>query len=169
MHVDIQVASAVVGAGAALIGAGVAGGVNLRVEKRRTEAAERAARRQDLLRASAEFTASVTSVRSLSYRVAADPAVDASIVEAMDRARVECERLRLLLESKETQKAARQAQRHAYAVWLLARDGVDPRADQYPGQSPGQRLRASLTQVYIGVRRETGSAAPQDVFESLDE
>ena len=87
----------------------------------------------------------------------------------MERARVECERLRLLLESKDTRRAERLAQRHAWAVWRFARDGIDPRADQYPGESPIQRLRVALTQLYVGVREEIGTPAPQEVFKSLED
>jgi hypothetical protein len=56
------------------------------------------------------------------------------------------------------------AVRHIFAVWSLADQGVDPRADEYPGTNPSSRLRQSLTAIYIGVRRETGSRHPEHVF-----
>ncbi|MGL5808873.1 MAG: hypothetical protein ACRCYQ_02890 [Nocardioides sp.] len=165
---DVEVAAAAVGAMAALLGAGVAGGISIWIESRRSAAVDRAVRRNDLLESCAAFTGSITMVKSLSYRVAEEPSVDAAIVEAMDRARIECERLRLLLESRDTQEAARLALRHAHAVWRHARDGVDPHADRYPGEDPLRRLRAALTRLYVGVRTETGSAAPTEVFDELD-
>jgi cytochrome c-type biogenesis protein CcmH/NrfG len=44
--------------------------------------------------------------------LAKDASANLAIPEALDEARVECERLRLLLESKDTQEAARLALRH---------------------------------------------------------
>lgn len=169
---SVDLAAAAVGAGAALLGAAVAGGASLVVERSRGRSAAAAQRRNDLLAACAEFSASIALIRSYSYRVATDqgvdPQIDAKIEEAVDRARVGCERLRLLVQSRNTQKAAREALRHVYAVWKEARDGSDPRAADYPGMSPSRRLRGALTTLYVGVRRETGMPTPEDVFVDLD-
>ena len=175
MTMALEVAAAIVGASSALIGAGIGGGVNLWVESRRSAEAARLAHRSDLLKTCSEFTGAVARARSLCYQVRSevdgsiDSDVDGAIVEAIGASRVECERLRLLLDGKESQQAARLALRHIYAVWKLARDGVDPRRDRYPGSSPQDRLRSALTQLYVGVRAETGSKHPADVFEDLDD
>jgi hypothetical protein len=163
-----EVYAAAFGATAALLGAVVGGGANLLVEHKRARQARRDLLRNDLLKTCSEFTGAVTRVRSLSHRVKTNPGVDDAISDALDQARVECERLRLLLRSTDTQMAARLALRHVYAVWKYEKDGVDPRANDYPGQGPYQRLRAALTKLYVGVREETGAEAPQDVFEELD-
>lgn len=170
-----ELAAAAIGATAALFGAGVAGGVTLKVEKRRSDASLREARRDELLRTCSAFTGAIARIRSYSYRLPKDGSGNSSITEALDKAgdetfdeaRIECERLRLLLESKDAQEAARLALRHVYAVWVLARDGVDPRKDEYPGQSPHKRLRQELTRLYREVRAETGASLPDNVFEDL--
>ena len=138
------------------------------MEGKRSKAAAEAARREELLTACADFSASVVLVRSYSYRLDTDQDVSAKLEEALDHARVACERLRLLVRAPNVQKAARLALRHAYAVWKEAADGVDPRSIEYPGVGPNARLRNALTELYVGVRRETGMPAPEDVFVELD-
>ena len=154
------------GALTALAGTALGGMVALGVELVKGRNDERADRRNALLRSCSDFTAHLTRIRSLCYNLDG-PGNRARVQTAIEDARVECERLRLLLESKQTQEAARMAVRHIYAVWSLADKGADPRADEYPGTSPSSRLRESLTAVYIGVRRETGSRHPEQVFVEL--
>jgi hypothetical protein len=156
------------GAVVALVGTGLGASVTLAVEWFRARAGDRASRRDALLASCSNFTAAVARVRSLSYDLADDEANRTKIRQQLEEARVECERLRLLIDSRDTQAAARLAQRHLWAVWHLAERGSDPRADEYPDTTPYSRLRSSLTDLYIGVRRETGSKRPEDVFQGLD-
>jgi hypothetical protein len=95
--------------------------------------------------------------------------VETAIRAGMDEARAGCERLRILLTEMETQRAARLALRHAYAIWKTAETGVDPRAAQYPDKNPHVRLREELTHLYVGVRRELGVSQPENVFVDLDD
>jgi alkylation response protein AidB-like acyl-CoA dehydrogenase len=159
--------SGVVAAAAALIGAVVVAGVTLAVERLRARAADRASRRDALLSACTNFMAAVARTRSLCYDLD-QPEAKKRVHAQLEEARVECERLRLLADSSETQKAARMALRHLWAVWHLAEHGTDPRADQFPDARPWKRLRTELTALYVGVRRETGSSHPEDVFEELE-
>jgi hypothetical protein len=117
--------------------------------------------------ACSDFTAAIASVRSNSYHLSIDPSAGAAIRLSMDEARAGCERLRILVSSSDTQRAARMALRHTYAIWKLAETGSDPRAAQYPEKLPAQRLREELTKLYRGVRRELGVLQPDDVFEDL--
>lgn len=156
------------GAIVALVGAGAGAGVTLTVEWVRARIGDRASRRDALLDSCSNFTAAVARTRSLSYDLKDNPENQARIHLQLEEARVECERLRLLIDSKETQEAARWALRHLWAVWHLAERGSDPRASKFPDQKPHERLRKELTKVCIGVRRETGSRRPEDVFEDLD-
>ena len=160
----MTVDSALAGGFIALSGTALGGLVALSVEWLRGKNDVRAARRDALLRSCSDLTASLTRARSMSYSLAT-PGHKERAWDAIGDARVECERLRLLLESKQTQEAARMALRHIYAVVKEAESGVDPRAAQYPGTTPHSRLRQSLTDLYVGVRRETGARNPEDVFE----
>jgi hypothetical protein len=160
---------AVIGAATTLLGTVVGAGVAVAIEWLKARTADRAARRDALLNACSSFTAAVARARSLCYQFNERPEAKDEVHVHMNDARADCERLRLLIETKETQEAARMAVRHLYAVWKLAVTGVDPRAADWPGTTPSSRLRASLTQLYIGVRRETGSDNPEDVFEEPED
>lgn len=97
-----------------------------------------------------------------------NPAVEGAARAALEEARVSCERLRILLDDKEAQQAARLALRHAYAVLKRAQTGKDPRADQFSDE-PNVRLRKQLTLLYSGVRSELGMAHPDAVYEDPDD
>jgi hypothetical protein len=183
-------AGALIGASAALLGASIGGFVSVWVERIRSHAANVARRREELIKACSAFTAAITRAKYLAYRdrkppptpsrrpmkrstrfwtkPVSKPPPDEAINEVLDQARVECERLRILLDHKDVQEAARLALRHIYAVWMVERDGVDPRAAEYRGQSPSDRLRSALTTLYIGVRAQAGVERPEEVFEELD-
>jgi len=156
---------AVIGAATTLLGTIVGGGLAVTLEFVKARTADRAARRDALLNACSSFTAAVARAQALCYQFNERPEAKGEVHVYMNDARADCERLRLLIEAKETQEAARMAVRHLYAIWKRAITGVDPRAADYPGTTPSSRLRASLTQLYIGVRKETGSDNPEDVFE----
>jgi hypothetical protein len=162
-------AGVLIGAGTALAGTGVGAAVSLAVEGVRSKAAARASRRDALLVACSSFTAAVARTRSQCHRLSERPEEQVRVRGSLEDSRVECERLRLLVDDKQTQRAARLALRHLYAVWHLAERGSDPRADQYPDESPDTRLRRELTALYVGVRRETGSPSPDEVFEELED
>jgi hypothetical protein len=106
----------------------------------------------------------VARTQYLCYELNERPEVKQQVRIHLDDARVEVERLRLLIESRATQEAARMALRHLWAVWHLAEHGTDPRANEFPDETPRFRLRKALIELYIGVRREIGSKYPQDVF-----
>jgi hypothetical protein len=166
---DPTTAAGIIGAGAALSGATLAGGTSLAIERLRARESAREAHRGELRSACSEFTSAIARVRSNSYHLNHDTAAKKALLSALEEARVGCERLRILLSDKATQQAARMVLRHTYAVWKLAEDGADPRAAEYPGKEPEVRLREELTHLYVGVRRELGLANPEDVFEDLDD
>ncbi|WP_426503864.1 hypothetical protein ACPPVO_40445 [Dactylosporangium sp. McL0621] len=161
----MDVGSAIVALSGTVIGAGL----TLAMELVRARIGDRASRRNALLASCSSFTAAVARMRSLCAELDVDPANRERARLQLEEIRVECERLRLLLDDRTTQRAARLALRHVYAVWQLAAEGVDLRAEQYPGQAPNERLRAALTDLYVGVRRETGSRAPEAVFAELED
>lgn len=163
---DSAIVAGIVGASAALLGGGLASGTVLWVERQRTRESAREARRQELGTACSEFTAAISRVRSHTYHMQ-DEATAKALNAAMADARVGCERLRILLSDSASQRAARLALRHAYAVCKVAETGIDPRASQYPDKQPHVRLREELTRLYVGVRTELGVAHPEDVFEGL--
>lgn len=105
------------GAVVALVGAGAGAGVTVAVEWVRARIGDRASRRDALLNSCSNFTAAVARTRSLSYDLTDNPENQARIRLQLEEARVECERLRLLIDSRETQQAARLALRHLWAVW----------------------------------------------------
>lgn len=170
---DANIGIALLGAGAALAGAWVGSRTSIAVEKRRAEGAAAEAHRATLRAACSDFTAAIARVRSHSYGLTGVPTDDEPLLRALaaalDEARAGCERLRILVSDSDTQRAARLALRHAYAVWKVAETGLDPRAAQYPGEDPHARLRTELTRLYVGVRRELGVAQPDDVFHDLDD
>ena len=166
---DPTVAAGLIGASAAILGAGVAGVTSFAIEGRRSRENAEEAHRAELRRACSDFTAAIARIRSGSYALSSDPAARSVISSGMDEARAGCERLRILVNDSATQHSARMALRHAFAIWKLAETGNDPRAGQYPGKNPHTRLREELTKLYVGVRRELGVKSPEDVFEELDD
>jgi hypothetical protein len=160
--VDPTVGAGLIGAGAAIVGGGVAGAVSFVVERERSQAAGVETRRAALRSACSDFTAAIARVRHQSYSLPADLDAQRLLVQAFEEARIGCERLRILIISRTTQRAARLALRHAYAVWKLAETGVDPRAAIYPDETPHQRLRKELTVLYVGVRQELGVPNPEE-------
>lgn len=166
---DSTTIAGIIGASAALAGVFLTGVFTYAVERRRGREASREAHRQELRSACSDFTSAIARVRSKSYALKDDPAARSSLLSALDDARVDCERLRLLVSEKGTQEAARLSLRHAYAVWKLAETGVDPRSAEYPGRSPHKRLRDELTRLYVGVRTELNVPQPEDVFAELDD
>lgn len=165
---DATVMAGLVGAGAALIGAGIGAGTSVLIERRRARESALEAHRATLRTACSDFTAAIARVRSDSYALPAAPGPVVVVSPGLDEARAGCERLRILVSDMETQRAARMALRHAYSVWKAAETGTDPRAAEYPDKKPRERLREELTRLYIGVRRELGVSHPEDVFEDLE-
>lgn len=164
---DSTATAALIGGGAAIAGALAAGLTSLAVERQRATASGLEAQRQELREACSHFTAAIARIRSNSHNLSQDPTADSAIRTALEDARVGCERLRILLNHREHQKAARLVLRHAYAVWKQAETGIDPRAEEYPNHEPHERLRKQLTALYVGVRQELGLTSPGDVFEDL--
>jgi hypothetical protein len=156
-----------VGTATTLLGAVIGSGVTLATEAIRARGARRERRDEALLTACAEFAAGVARLRSTSYGLRERPADHARAEAYLEDARVGCERLRLLLEAKDGQLAARLALRHLYAVWQVGLGQEDPRASQYPGRSPEVRLRSALNDLYVAVRLQIGSRAPGELMESL--
>lgn len=165
---DATLASGIIGAAAGVIGAGVGGGATLLVGRIGALEQAREAHRTELRNCCSEFTAAIARARSNSYSIPDNKGADDAAFKALEDARVSGERLRLLSSDKRTQKAARLAIRHVYAVIRQAQTGIDPRADEFPGRGPHKRLREELTTLYIGVRRELGISNPEAVFEDLE-
>lgn len=164
-----ELVAGTIGAASALLGAVVGGGAALLVEGLRAKGNLRQSRRDALLSACTEFTAAIARVKSRSQALVGNPGDSAAIQAAMEEARVGCERLRLLASDRATQRAARLTLRHAYAVWRLAETGTDPRLSEYPETPPHARLRQSLSDLYVGVRKELAVEHPEDVFEELED
>jgi hypothetical protein len=118
--------SNVAGIVAALIGTGVGAGTALGVEWVRGRAGDRASRRDALLAACSSFTATVARTRSLCYDLE-EPDAKRRVRAQMEEARAECERLRLLIDASETQRAARMASGR-YGTWLSVAAIHEPRS-----------------------------------------
>ena len=166
---DATTAAGLIGAGGAVLGALAAGGAAVAVEGRRSRAGRLEAHRHEIRSVCSQFTSAIARVRSNSYNLKRDAAAERAGLAALEEARVGCEQLRLLLDDKSTQRAARLALRHAYAVWMTAQHGVDPREAESKGKKPEKRLREELTKLYVGVRTELGVEHPADVFEELED
>ncbi len=68
-----------------------------------------------------------------------------------------------LLGTGELQTAVRMTVRHAYAVREVAEGRPDRRAADYPGQSPEERLQASLRATRRAARAQLRVADPDDI------
>jgi hypothetical protein len=72
------------------------------------------------------------------------------------------ERLRLLGDL-ELQLAARWIVRHAYAVREVSEGRPDPRAKEFPGRSPHQRLGEELQNFYVAAREQLKVINPKAI------
>jgi hypothetical protein len=123
--------------------------------------------------ACAEFGGAIVHVRHLSLRIRdeGDPEkeIEGRLRVSYERAWNAYVKLQLLSHSEETQNEARYAIRHAWALWQEMVNGIDPRADEYPGESPGARLNEALRRFYVNARGELGIEHPEAVSpERLD-
>lgn len=94
------------------------------------------------------------------------------INEEHQKLRTLSERLRLLGDV-ELQFAVRWVVRHAYAVREVSEGRPDPRREEFPGQSPNQRLGEALQSFYVAARKQLqvinpGAMAPRDLEKGRD-
>ena len=136
-------------------------------------------KRQEMLReACADFSTSLIRMRSLSWTLkelrvdGASGSADAAAVRteirtAHQESQLGFERVRMLSTSTDTQLAGRYSLRHAWAIWQEAESGIDPRAADYPHQTPGERFNEKLSTFYVESRRELGLRVPESVIAEL--
>jgi hypothetical protein len=79
--------------------------------------------------------------------------LDDAIDEEHQRLRTLSERLRLLGD-QDLQFAVRWVVRHAYAIREVSEGQPDPRKDEFPDQSPHQRLSEALQDFYVAARKQ---------------
>ena len=101
--------------------------------------------------------------RSEAYRDDPSDVVLQSIVTAHEDLWVAFECL-VVVAGIDVQEAAREVLHHAWSVRAQYVDGVDPRAERYPGTSPTDRLVASLRPYYVAVRRDLGVPEPDHMY-----
>lgn len=119
-----------------------------------------------LLEKSSALIVAARSVRHLAERFGrvADPDAQRSkIDEAHERLRVLDAEIRLL-GNRRVQKAARDVRHHAYSVRVFGEEGRDPRADDYPGTAPIERLSDALQEFQRAVRVQLQAPDPEDVL-----
>jgi hypothetical protein len=112
-----------------------------------------------------EFASTARSLQELCLRrakIQTDTRLDDDIDEEHRRLRTLSERLRLLGDL-DLQTATRSVVRHAYAVRAVAEGRPDPREDEFPGQSPNQRLGESLQNFYTAARTQLQVVNPKAV------
>lgn len=153
-----------------LIAAAVGAYVAVRTNRQRMAADVRARWDSALLDRGDAFAAATRSLRHLAERLphSDDHAgLREPLDEAHQRMRVACEQLRLL-GNRRVQVAARAVLHHAYAVRVLGEQGHDPRAADYPGRTPVNRLNDSLQEFYRAVREQLGAQDPEAVLHDDD-
>ena len=116
----------------------------------------------------AQFTVSVRQMIAEAEQtgVISDPMVRRQRQEQLDEFRVRLRTLQeqiRLLGNSELQSAARLVLHHAYAVRTVSLGGPDPRADDYPGTDPRERLNASIRGFYVAARKQLRVEHPLDV------
>ncbi len=116
----------------------------------------------------AEFTVSVRQMIAGAEQtgLVSDPIVRRQRQEQLDEFRVRLRTLQeqiRLLGNSELQSSARLVLHHAYAVRTVALGGPDPRADDYPGTDPRERLNASIRGFYVAARKQLRVDHPLDV------
>jgi len=122
-------------------------------------------RRETVRSSCADFSDAIARIRTLSYELRTDPH-DAELLtrirDAEAEARIQYERLRLVLESKAAQAAARHAVRYAYGLRRQS-EGRGLRDDEKE-RGPLVLLHEWMMRLYVEVRRETGIPHPEDMF-----
>jgi hypothetical protein len=123
--------------------------------------------------ACAEFSAAIMLVRHLSLRIR-DEGDSTKEIEGRLRGFYEeawriFVRIQLLSNRELTQREARLVIRHAWALWRYVTTGVDPRASEYPGTTPGARLTNGLRRFCVEARREMGVEHPESVAPEPEE
>ena len=129
---------------------------NYLIERRKERTLLRTRWDSSLFELCSEFTSAARRFLELCAKKSPD------VGEAHESLRTLCEQLRLL-GSYDVQVAARWVIRHAYAVRTVSEGGPDPRADEFPGQSPEVRMHEALNTLYVAVRRQLRVAAPEAV------
>lgn len=157
----------IIAGGAIAVIAGAVGAVSsLLTEDRRQRASAKLAHRERLRDACGDFSATLTRIRHLAWRLREahpDPALLDRITAMHEEARTGYERVRLLSESLPVQEEGRLALRHSFALWQVAQGKEDQRGGEFVAP-PRERFEAELTRFYIEVRRELGLARPEEVM-----
>jgi len=154
-----------------VVGAAVAFLSNYLTERRKERSAFQTRRDASLFTLSADFAAAARELVHLVMQVddGVEPRPDAHKIDAARlRLRTLMEQIRLL-GGIEVQTAARLVVRHVYAMRVVLVDGgPDPRADEFPGVGPQERVHRALREFYVAVRRQL-QVADADQLASLDQ
>lgn len=116
----------------------------------------------------ADFTVAVRQMLLAAERtgVITDPLMRRERQEQLDEHRVRLRTLQeqiRLLGNSDLQSTARLVLHHAYAVRTVALGGADPRAEDYPGTDPRDRLNVAIRGFYVAARKQLRVKAPTDI------
>jgi hypothetical protein len=103
-----------------------------------------------------DFASTARGLQELCLRQAdnrTDVRLSDDINEEHQKLRTLSERLRLLGDL-DLQLAVRWIVRHAYAVRKVSEGRLDPRQEEFPGQSPNQRFGEALQAFYVAARKQ---------------
>jgi hypothetical protein len=112
-----------------------------------------------------EFASAARGLQELCLRKASTETDDRLADDINDehrRLRTLSERLRLL-GNFDMQVAVRWIVRHAYAVREVSEGRPDPRQEEFPGQSPNQRLGEALQTFYVAARVQLQVINPKGI------
>jgi hypothetical protein len=138
------------------------------LERRRERSALAVRWDMSLYQLCAEFTVSVRHMIAEAEQTGAtsDAMMRRQRQEQLDEHRVRLRTLQeqiRLLGNSELQTSARLVLHHAYAVRTVSLGGADPRAEDYPGTDPRERLNTSIRGFYVAARKQLRVEHPLDV------
>jgi hypothetical protein len=138
---------------------------NYLMDMRRERSLIRSRWDSSLLELCSEFASTARGFQELCLRKAKNEDHDRlveDINEEHRKLRTLSERLRLL-GSLDLQLAARWIVRHAHAVREVSEGRPDPRAREFPGQSPNERLGEALQSFYVAAREQLKVINPKAI------
>lgn len=160
---------------AVIVGAIIGFVPNYLIERRRERTQLRSRWDSALFDLCSEFASTARGLQELCLR-RADNGRDTDLPEEISqehhRLRTLSERLRLLGDV-DLQYAVRWIVRHAHAVREISEGRPDPRQEEFPGQSPHQRLGEALQGFYVAARTQLqvinpGNITPRDLEAGRD-
>ena len=150
---------------AVIVGAVIGFVPNYLMERRRERSQLRSRWDSALFDLCSEFASTARGLQELCLRRAGnstDSLLPEEISQGHHRLRTLSERLRLLGDV-DLQYTVRWIVRHAYAVRETSEGRPDPRQEEFPGQSPHQRLGETLQDFYIAARTQLQVINPGNI------